>query len=146
MQRKRKESLPLIGLPLALGAPPDYVPDARVVARQSRNLVIGILILICVALIVMQRQLVRLLVVLVGLENVDLVVTVTAVAALALPLAMADSAGPIRDLPQRRPVLTRRNLMLCLTVAVTVAEWYAGPGLSYLPIAALVVGLSSHSH
>jgi hypothetical protein len=67
---------------------------------------------------------------------------VTAVAALALPLAMADSTGPIRDLPQRRPVLTRRNLMLCLTVAVTVAEWYAGPGLSYLPIAALVVRLS----
>jgi hypothetical protein len=134
-------ALPLIGLALVLGAPPDYVADAKVVAPRPRNLVIGILILICVAVTVLQPQLARWLVMLVGLENVDLVVAITAVAALALPLAMADSAAPIRDLPQRRPVLTRRNLMLCLTVAVTVAAWYAGPGLSYLPIAALVVGL-----
>ena len=134
-------ALPLIGLALALGAPPDHVADARAVARVPRNLVIGILILICVAVMVLQPQLAGWLVALVGLGNVDLVVTITAVAALALPLAMADSAAPIRDLSQRRPVLTRRNLILCLTVAVTVAAWYAGPGLSYLPIAALVVGL-----
>jgi hypothetical protein len=134
-------ALPLIGLALALGAPPDYVADAKGVAPRLRNLVIGILILVCVAVIVLQPQLARWLVALVGLGNVDLVGAITAVAALALPLAMADSAAPIRDLPQRRPVLTRRNLMLCLTVAVTVAAWYAGPGLSYLPIAALVVGL-----
>ena len=134
-------ALPLIGLALALGAPPDHVADARAVAREPRNLVIGILILICVAVMVLQPQLAGWLVALVGLGNVDLVVTITAVAALALPLAMADSAAPIRDLSQRRPVLTRRNLILCLTVAVTVAAWYAGPGLSYLPIAALVVGL-----
>jgi hypothetical protein len=38
-------------------------------------------------------------------------------------------------------VLTRRNLLLCLTAAVTVATWYAGPGLSYLPIAALIIVL-----
>lgn len=38
-------------------------------------------------------------------------------------------------------MLTRRNLILCLTVAVTVTTWYAGPGLSYVPIAALVIGL-----
>jgi hypothetical protein len=56
-------------------------------------------------------------------------------------LAMADSATPIRDLPERRLVLTRRNLMLCLTVAVTVAGWYTGPGQSFLAIAALVLGL-----
>jgi Peptidase family M23 len=37
--------------------------------------------------------------------------------------------------------LTRRNLILCLTLAVTVAAWYAGRGLSYLSIAALIVGL-----
>jgi hypothetical protein len=54
---------------------------------------------------------------------------------------MADSATPIRDLPERRPVLTCRNLILCLTVAVTVAGWYAGPGLSFLAIAALVLGV-----
>ena len=54
---------------------------------------------------------------------------------------MADSATPIRDLPESRMVLTRRNLLLCLTVAVTVGAWYAGPGQSFLPIAALIVGL-----
>jgi hypothetical protein len=54
---------------------------------------------------------------------------------------MADSTAVIKDMPQSRVVLTRRNLILCLTVAVTVAVWYAGPGLSYLAIAALVVGL-----
>lgn len=31
--------------------------------------------------------------------------------------------------------------MLCLTVAVAVAGWYSGPGLSFLAIAALVLGL-----
>jgi Peptidase family M23 len=56
-------------------------------------------------------------------------------------LAMADSATPIRDLPGSRLVLTRRNLMLCLVVALTVAEWYAGPGLSFLAIAVLVLAL-----
>ena len=86
-------ALPLIGLALALGAPPDHVADARAVARVPRNLVIGILILICVAVMVLQPQLAGWLVALVGLGNVDLVVTITAVAALALPLVMADSAA-----------------------------------------------------
>jgi hypothetical protein len=67
--------------------------------------------------------------------------TVVAVVALALLLAMADSATPIKDLPQSRLALNRRNLLLCLTAAVTVATWYAGPGLSYLMIAALIVAV-----
>ena len=79
-------ALPLIGLALALGAPPDHVADARAVARVPRNLVIGILILICFAVVVLQPQLAGWLVALVGLGNVDLVGTITAVAALALPL------------------------------------------------------------
>jgi hypothetical protein len=56
-----------------------------------RNLVIGILILICFAVMVLQPPLAGWLVALVGLGNVDLVGAITAVAALALPLAMADS-------------------------------------------------------
>jgi hypothetical protein len=76
-----------------------------------------------------------------GVNAAGLVVAIIAVAPLALPLAMADSTAPIKDLPQSRVALTRRNLMLCVTVAVIVAVWYAGPGLSYLAIAALVVGL-----
>jgi hypothetical protein len=130
-----------IGLVLAMGAPADYVADAKVIARGPRNLVLGILILVGVAVLVSLPQLLPWLVMLVGLGNVDLVLTITAVAALALPLLMADSAAAISDFPQRSPVWTRRNLMLCLTAAVSVAAWYSGPGLSYLPIAALVVGL-----
>jgi hypothetical protein len=54
---------------------------------------------------------------------------------------MVDSTALIKDVSENRPVLTRRNLILCLTVAATVALWYAGPGLSYLAIAAFVVAL-----
>jgi hypothetical protein len=133
--------VPLIGLTLAAGAPPDYVADAKTVDRRPRNLVLGIVVLVCVALVIMQPHLTLALVVLFGLDAAGLVVALFAVAPLALPLAMADSTASIKDLPHSRPVLTRRNLMLCLTVAATVALWYAGPGLSYLAIAALVVGL-----
>ena len=133
--------VPLIGLVLAAGAPPDYVVDAKTVDRRPRNFVLGIVVLICVALVVVQPQLTLWLVVMFGVDAAGLVVAIIAVAPLALPLAMADSTAPIKDLPQSRVVLTRRNLMLCVTVAVTVAVWYAGPGLSYLAIAALVVGL-----
>jgi hypothetical protein len=103
--------------------------------------VLGILILLCVALVVMQPHLTRWLVLAFGVAAADLVVALTAVAALVLPLTMVDSTALIKDLSENRPVLTRRNLILCLTVAVTVALWYAGPGLSYLAIAAFVVEL-----
>jgi hypothetical protein len=132
---------PLIGLVLAAGAPPDYVADAKPVDRRPRNVVLGIVVLICVVIVVLQPHLTRWLVALFGLDAAGLAVAIIAVTSLALPLAMADSAAPIKDLPQRRVVLTRRNLILCLTVAMTVGLWYAGAGLSYIPIAALVVGL-----
>ena len=134
-------ALPLIGLALAAGAPPDYVAHAKPVARRPRNLAIGIVVLILLAAVMLQPQLNPWLLVLFGLEIAGLLVMVLAVAALALPLLMADSATPITDLPENRLVLTRRNLMLCLTAAVTVAEWYAGPGLSFLAIGALVLAL-----
>jgi hypothetical protein len=119
---------PLIGLVLAAGAPPDYVADAKPVDRRPRNVVLGIVVLICVAIVVLQPHLTRGLVALFGVDAAGLGVAIIAVTSLALPLAMADSAAPIRDLPQRRVVLTRRNLILCLTVAMTVGLWYAGPG------------------
>ena len=134
-------ALPLIGLALAAGSPPDYVADAKTVARRPRNVVLGIVVVLCLVVTVLQPRLTLLLVLLFGLDAADLVVSLIAVAALALPLGMADSGKLVRDLPPSRPVFTRRNLILCLTVAVTVATWYAGPGLSYLPIAALVIGL-----
>jgi hypothetical protein len=134
-------ALPLIGLALAAGAPPDYVADAKPVARRPRNLVIGIVVLILLALVVLQPQLNLWLVGLFGLEIAGLVVMLVAVTPLALPLLMADSTTPISELSENRLVLTRRNLMLCLTAGVTVAEWYAGPGLSFLAIAALVLAL-----
>jgi hypothetical protein len=133
--------VPLIGLALAAGAPPDFVPDAKPVDRRPRNVILGILVLVCLAITVLQPQLTLWIVVLFGLNRAGLAVALITVAALALPLGMADSATPITDLPQSRFVLTRRNLLLCLTGAVTVASWYAASGLSYLSIAALVVGL-----
>jgi hypothetical protein len=133
--------LPLIGLTLAAGTPADYVADSKAVDRRPRNLVLGILLLICLAVVVLQPQLTLWLVVLFGLSAAGFVAALIAVTPLALSLAMADSTALIKKLPESRPILTRRNLILCLTVAATVALWYAGPGLSYLAIAALVVGL-----
>jgi hypothetical protein len=133
--------VPLIGLTLAAGAPPDYVADAKTVNRRPRNVILGILVLLCVALVVMRPHLTLWLVLAFGVAAADLVVGVIAVAALILPMAMADSTPLIKDRPENRPVLTRRNLILCLTVAVTVALCYAGPGLSYLAIAAFIVAL-----
>jgi hypothetical protein len=134
-------ALPLIGLVLAFGVPADYGSVARPIAPRPRNVVIGALVLVCLAFLVTKPQLMLPLVLLVGLDAVDLAAVLVAVATLILPLAMADSPSLIDSLPQSRPVLTRRNLMLCLTVAVSVAVWYAGPGLSFLPIAILVLGL-----
>src|SRR4051794_33171011 len=45
--------------------------------------------------------------------------------------------------PQRRFVLTRRNLILSLTAVVTVAAWYGSLGHSFLPIAVLVIVVPS---
>jgi hypothetical protein len=49
--------VPVIGLALSAGAPPDYVADAKPVDRRPRNLVLGIVALICVAVVVLQPQL-----------------------------------------------------------------------------------------
>ena len=66
-------ALPLIGLALVAGSPPDYVADAKPVARRPRNLVLGILILIFLAIVVLQPQLNLWLVELFGLEIAGLV-------------------------------------------------------------------------
>jgi hypothetical protein len=83
-------ALLLIGLALAAGSPPDYVADGKPVARRTRNLILGILILILLAVFVLQPQLNLWLVELFGLEITGLVVALVAAGALALPLAMAD--------------------------------------------------------
>jgi hypothetical protein len=51
---------------IAAGARPDYVADAKTVDRRPRNLVLGIVVLICVALVVLQPQLILWLVVTFG--------------------------------------------------------------------------------
>jgi hypothetical protein len=71
-------TLPLIGLALAAGSPPDYVADAKPVARRPRNLVLGILVLILLAVVVLQPQLNLRLVELFGLEIAGLVVALVA--------------------------------------------------------------------
>jgi hypothetical protein len=133
--------MPVIGLVLAAGAPPDHVPAARPLARTRRNAGLGALLLACLAVVGLQPQLTVPLFVLFGVEQSGLVVAVLAVAALALPLAMTESPRRIDDLPVGRVIATRRNLILSATVIVGVAVWYTGTGLSYLPIAALVLGL-----
>ena len=134
-------ALPVMGLLLALGAPPDTVPAARPLARNRRNAVLGVLVLLALAVVALQPRLLGLLLTLFGIEQYTLVVTLLAVAALALPLAMAESTTTIEDLPADRFLLARRNLMLALTVLVTLAMWYAGVGQSFLVLAALVLGV-----
>jgi Peptidase family M23 len=131
--------LPVIGVVLAFGSPPDHVPHARPIARRPRNAVIGVALVAALAVVVGQPQLSLPLVTLFGLDGSGLAVTCLAVVALALPLAMADAKT---DKPQTGWfLLTRRNLILSLTVLVVVADWYGARGLSLLPIAVLVLSL-----
>ena len=84
---------PLIGVVLALGSPPDYAGQARPVARRTPNAVVGVALIAALAVVVWQPQLILPLVVLVGMDSSGLVVTVVAVIALALPLAMTDATA-----------------------------------------------------
>ena len=132
-------ALPVIGVVLAFGSPPDHVAPARPIARRPRNAVIGVALVAALAVVVGQPQLSLPLVTLFGLDGSGFAVTCLAVVALALPLAMADAKT---DKPQTGWfLLTRRNLILSLTVLVVVADWYGGRGLSLLPIAVLVLSL-----
>ena len=88
---------------------------------------------------ILQPQLSLPLVTLFGLDGSSLAVTCLAVVALALPLAMADAKAD--EPPTGWFLLTRRNLILSLTVLVVVADWYGGRGLSLLPIGVLVLTL-----
>jgi hypothetical protein len=112
---------------------------ARPVAYRPRNQLIGVALVAALAVVILQLQLSLPLVTLFGLDGSRLAVTCVAVVALALPLAMADA--PADAAPTGWFLLTRRNLILSLTVLVIVANWYGDRGLSFLPIAALVIGL-----
>ena len=129
--------LPVIGVVIALGAPPDHVADARPIARRPRNAVLGAVLVAALAVVILQPQLSLPLVTLFGLDGSGLAVTCLAVVALALPLAMADAKAD--DPPTGWFLLTRRNLILSLTVFVVVADWYGARGLSLLPIGVLVL-------
>ena len=128
--------LPMIGVVLALGSPPDHLADARPIARRPRNAVLGVVVIAALAVVILQPQLSLPLVTLFGLDGSGLAVTCLAVVALALPLAMTDAPSDTRP---DGLLLTRRNLILSLTVLVVVADWYAGRGLSLLPIGVLVL-------
>ena len=132
-------ALPVIGVVLAFGAPPDHVAHARSIARRPRNAVIGVALLAALAVVIGQPQLSLPLVTLFGLDGSGLAVTCLAVVALALPLAMADAKADAP--PTDWFLLTRRNLILSLTILVVVADWYGERGLSLLPIAVLVLSL-----
>jgi hypothetical protein len=130
---------PVIGVVLALGSPPDYLGQARPVARRTRNTVVGVALIAALAVVVWQPQLTLPLVDLFGMDGSGLVVTVVAVIALALPLAMTDATGD--GPPPGWFLLTRRNLILSLTILVSVATWYGALGHSFIPIAVFVLVL-----
>ena len=132
-------AMPLIGLVIACGTPPDVTPASRPVALTWHNLVIGTVMLVSLAVVALQPQLLLLLVTLFGVEQYALVVTLLAVAALALPLALQQSDIRVDDQPPGRFLFTRRNLILSATALVTVATWYATAGQSFLMLAALVL-------
>ena len=132
-------ALPVIGVVLAFGSPPDHVGTARPIARRPRNAVLGVALVAALVVVILQPQLSLPLVTLFGLDGSGLAVTCLAVVALALPLAMADAKADAP--PSGWFLLTRRNLILSLTVLVVVADWYGGRGLSLLPIAVLVLTL-----
>src|SRR4051812_33489882 len=50
-------AVPVVGLLLALGAPPDYVFEAKSVARSRRNTVLGVVLAVAAAIVVLQPQL-----------------------------------------------------------------------------------------
>jgi hypothetical protein len=131
--------LPVIGVVLAIGAPTDHVIHARSIAWRPRNAVLGVVLLATLAVVILQPELSLPLVTMFGLDGSGLAVTVLAVVGLALPLAMTDART---DNPQTGwLLLTRRNLILSLTVLVIVATWYGERGLSLLPIGVLVLSL-----
>ena len=131
--------LPVIGVVLALGSPPDHVAHARPIARRPRNAVLGVALVAALAVVVGQPQLSLPLVAVFGLDGSSMAITCLAAVALALPLAMADATAETP--PTGWFLLTRRNLILSLTVLVVVANWYGERGLSLLPIAVFVLGL-----
>src|SRR4051794_18473481 len=132
-------ALPVIGVVLALGSPPDHLAHVRPIAARPRNAVLAVVLIAALAVVVGQPELSLPLVTLFGLDGSDLAVTCLAVVALALPLAMTDA----RTDQQLTGwfLLTRRNLILSLTIFVLVATWYGERGLSLLPIGVLVLTL-----
>jgi hypothetical protein len=101
--------------------------------------VVGAALIAALAVAVWQPQLTLPLVVLFGMDGSGLVVTVLAVIALALPLAMTDATSD--EVPPGGFLLTRRNLILSLTILVSVATWYGTLGHSFIPLAVFVLGL-----
>jgi hypothetical protein len=98
-------------------------------------------VLAALAVVVLQGPLRQLLITSFGTVLPSAVPTFLSVVVLALPVAMIESTSQIADLPIDRMVASKRNLLLALTALVTVATWHASVGLSFVILAALVLGL-----
>lgn len=133
-------ALPLIGMLIAWSASPDVGPGARALSPGLRNRIIGSLVFSALAVVAFQVPLRRLLIVTFGMDVPSPVPTLLSVVVLALPLAMVESTSQIADLPIDRMVASKRNMMLALTAVVTVAAWHATVGLSFVILAALILG------
>jgi hypothetical protein len=134
-------ALPLIGMLAAWSASPDVGPDARALSPGSRNRIMGSLSLAALAVVIFQGLLRQLLITSFGTDLPSAVPTFLSVVVLALPVAMIESTSQIAGLPIDRMVASKRNLLLALTALVTLATWHATVGLSFVILAALVLGL-----
>jgi hypothetical protein len=131
-------ALPLIGILLAWAAGPDHLLELRTVRTDGRNVAFGVVAAGAAGVVALQTYMQPLLIQTFGLEQYELVISLLAVLAMALPLGMRREA-PSTVVDGIRPVATRRNLVLLFTVVVTAAMWYA-VGESFMLIMALVIG------
>lgn len=134
-------ALPLVGLLLAWSVPADHRPGSRPVAGSRRNAAVGAALVAALVGVAVQGPLLLLLIGTIGLTAAGLAPVVLALAALALPLGLADADRTVEEVPANRFIVTRRNLILSTTVALTVGTWYWAAGRSAVALAGLVLGL-----
>ena len=134
-------ALPVIGMLTAWGAGPGGEAEVSDLVAGPRNWILGSLVLAALGVVALQDLVQRFLIISFGTDLPSVVLTSVSVAALALPVAMIETTSQVVDPPVARMVANRRNLLLSVTAFATVATWHATVGLSFVILAALVIGL-----
>lgn len=135
-------ALPVTGLLLAWTLGPEETPRAHPVAGGRRTLIAGAVMAGCYAVVALLPQETALILALPWNPDLSLLaVTACAAVTVVLPLLMAESPAPVEQLPDRRLVVSRRNLVLATTGLVTVTFAHVG-GQSLLAVGALTLTLA----